>query len=210
MAVRGAGSAQAETAARVREQIVEAAQARYAHYGFNKTSLAEIARDCGMSTTSLYRYFDSKDAIGAEIVARFLARVEERLWQIADEEDMTCTQQLEAMVLARLEMILGQIESSPRLRELTDYICAKEVVLIGQHIDKTREAFARVIARGARAGEFEVEDSATAGEAVVTATVNFYHPVLVSECADGDLEGMARKVLALLIKGLKRSGGERR
>jgi AcrR family transcriptional regulator len=210
MAVRGAGSTQADTAAQVREQIIEAAEARYAHYGFNKTSLAEMARDCGMSTTNLYRYFDSKDAIGAEIVSRFLARVEKRLCEIADEQDTTSAGRLEAMVLARLEMILGQIESSPHLRELIDYICAKEAVLIAQHIERTREAFARVIARGTKTGEFEVEDPATAAEAVVTATVNFYHPVLVSECADTDLEGSARKVLALLINGLKRSGGGRR
>ncbi len=43
----------------VRERIVEAANARFSHYGFNKTTLAEIAGDCSMSTTNLYRYFEA-------------------------------------------------------------------------------------------------------------------------------------------------------
>ena len=41
-------------------RILEAAEKRFKHYGYAKTSMAEIAADLGMSPGNLYRYFPSK------------------------------------------------------------------------------------------------------------------------------------------------------
>ena len=47
----------------VRSQIIEAANARFKHYGYGKTTMAEIAADSGMSAANLYRYFKNKQEI---------------------------------------------------------------------------------------------------------------------------------------------------
>ncbi len=111
------------------------------------------------------------------------------------------------MVLARLGMMAGQIQSSPHLRELSDYVHAKETALLDAHLDRTRETFSRVIARGAERGEFRVDDALAAAKACVAATKAFYHPTLVCDCLGTDLEGSAREVLSLLVNGLKGPGG---
>ena len=54
--------AQAHLDAR-RQQIVEAARARFAAYGFARTSMADIVSESGLSTGAIYRYFASKDEI---------------------------------------------------------------------------------------------------------------------------------------------------
>jgi AcrR family transcriptional regulator len=54
-----------------REQILHAAMERIMHYGYAKTTMAEIARDCGMSAGNIYRFFASKIDI-AEAMARKL------------------------------------------------------------------------------------------------------------------------------------------
>ncbi|MBT3172542.1 MAG: helix-turn-helix transcriptional regulator, partial [Rhodospirillaceae bacterium] len=46
-------------------QILQAATERFRHYGYRKTTMAEVARDCSMSAGNLYRYFESKSDIGA-------------------------------------------------------------------------------------------------------------------------------------------------
>jgi AcrR family transcriptional regulator len=46
-----------------RQQILEAARARFASHGFARTSLADIVAESGLSTGSIYRYFTSKDEI---------------------------------------------------------------------------------------------------------------------------------------------------
>ena len=56
--------------ARTREAILRAAIVRFARDGFRATSVADIARDAGVSGTLAYAYFPSKEAL-------FLAAVDE-------------------------------------------------------------------------------------------------------------------------------------
>lgn len=57
------------------EHIVEAAIKRFSHFGINKTTLAEIADDIGISKPSLFYYFHDKssllDAVGQKIINEF-------------------------------------------------------------------------------------------------------------------------------------------
>ena len=52
----------------VRCQIVEAAKKRFSHFGYAKTTMAEVATDCAMSPGNLYRFFPGKLDI-AEFIA---------------------------------------------------------------------------------------------------------------------------------------------
>lgn len=47
----------------VREQILSAALRIFSQYGFLKTRMSDIARETGVSTSNLYRYYASKDEI---------------------------------------------------------------------------------------------------------------------------------------------------
>jgi AcrR family transcriptional regulator len=46
-----------------RQQIVDAARARFTSHGFAGTSMADIVAESGLSTGAIYRYFTSKDEI---------------------------------------------------------------------------------------------------------------------------------------------------
>lgn len=50
-----------------RQQIVDAARARFASHGFARTSMADLVEASGLSTGAIYRYFSSKDEIVAAI-----------------------------------------------------------------------------------------------------------------------------------------------
>src|SRR6201999_2183477 len=52
----------------IREQIVSAAKKRFSHFGYAKTTMAEVATDCAMSPGNLYRLFPGKLDI-AEAIA---------------------------------------------------------------------------------------------------------------------------------------------
>ena len=54
----------------IREKIMQAARARFAHYGYPKTTIADVAADCAMSPGNLYRFFKGKIDIAAEIARR--------------------------------------------------------------------------------------------------------------------------------------------
>jgi TetR/AcrR family transcriptional regulator, transcriptional repressor of aconitase len=46
-----------------RQQIVDAARARFASHGFARTSMVDIVTESGLSNGAIYRYFTSKDEI---------------------------------------------------------------------------------------------------------------------------------------------------
>lgn len=53
--------------ARQREAIVAAATARIASGGYNNARMSEVAADAGIATGTLYRYFDSKAQLFAQV-----------------------------------------------------------------------------------------------------------------------------------------------
>ena len=50
-----------------RDQIVAAAREHFRHYGYNKTTVADLAKAIGLSTAYIYKFFDSKKAIGEAV-----------------------------------------------------------------------------------------------------------------------------------------------
>ena len=55
-----------------RQQIIDAARARFARDGFARTSMPDIVAESGLSTGAIYRYFKSKDEIVAAVCAQSL------------------------------------------------------------------------------------------------------------------------------------------
>src|SRR5215212_5221363 len=56
----------------VREQIVAAAGEHFSHYGYEKTTVSDLAKSIGFSKAYIYKFFDSKQAIGEAICAKTL------------------------------------------------------------------------------------------------------------------------------------------
>ncbi|GAB3569353.1 TetR/AcrR family transcriptional regulator [Amycolatopsis endophytica] len=50
-----------------RQQVIDAARARFAAHGFARTSMTDIVEASGLSVGAIYRYFKSKDEIVAAI-----------------------------------------------------------------------------------------------------------------------------------------------
>ena len=65
------------------ELIIEAALRRFAHFGFNKTTFSEIAKDMGISQQSMYYYFSDKKSliikVAANVMASLIAAMQERV-----------------------------------------------------------------------------------------------------------------------------------
>jgi AcrR family transcriptional regulator len=128
------------------EVIIKAAQARFGIYGFDKTSMREIAEDVNMSKGSLYYYFPDKENLYKVVIekeqAEFLQRLEEDLKNIPDPGEC-----LKKYTLARLSYFktllnLSRIRSES-LNELKPLIAAtfenfreKEKMLVMQILEK--------------------------------------------------------------------------
>lgn len=84
------------------DRIVEIAQARFDHFGYNKTTMEEISRDAGVSKKTIYEYFPSKDALFSYIMDKVALGIKQSLLrEIASEPD--AARKLEKLLTLVLE-----------------------------------------------------------------------------------------------------------
>lgn len=66
-----------------RRRILSAARTRFEIFGYRRAAVADIARDAGLATGTLYRYFDNKEkllvAVIREVMAGWLVRAKSLL-----------------------------------------------------------------------------------------------------------------------------------
>lgn len=59
----------------VRDQVVDAATEHFGLYGYEKTTVSDLAKAIGFSKAYIYKFFDSKQAIGEVICSNRLAMI---------------------------------------------------------------------------------------------------------------------------------------
>ena len=93
------------TAEEIKSLILEKAIDLFVRYGFGKTTMVEIAKDCGMSAGNLYRYFESKFDIGVGVAQIYISKAEQILKDVLQRPGLKPAQRLEAFVLEKLKFM---------------------------------------------------------------------------------------------------------
>jgi AcrR family transcriptional regulator len=65
-----------------RDQILRAAAKVFATEGFDRASMTQLARECGISKANIYHYYDGKDAILFDILDTYLKELRDRIVNI--------------------------------------------------------------------------------------------------------------------------------
>jgi TetR/AcrR family transcriptional regulator, mexJK operon transcriptional repressor len=138
-----------------RERILEAAFARFAHYGFRRTSMEDIAAEAAISRASLYSQFQNKEEIfrglSAGLHAEALAGAEAALagtGSLADRLQAAA----EAKSLRFLEIGYGS-EHGRELLDESSRLCGD---LASQTGAKFRDLLARALRRASQEGEIDL------------------------------------------------------
>ncbi len=71
------------TETNVRERILVTAERLYREIGYQKTTVADIAKSLHMSPANVYRFFNSKKSITAGVARRLMGEVEHASQAIA-------------------------------------------------------------------------------------------------------------------------------
>lgn len=193
-------SAEAEIAAR----ILEAARIRFERYGFNKTTMAEIARDCGMSAGNIYRYFKNKGEIAAVGASCWLTAAEARLAAIAGQTGEDPIARLRRLLKAHLALVAELVSSHSHLDELVDHVCETRPDLLAGHIHAVRAEIAKVLEAGMASGQLAPGRSMDLAAAIQSATSRFTHHSFVRSADLPELERDLDRVVDLLLTGLRR------
>ena len=192
---------------KTRALILTAAERHFKHFGYGKTTISEIAKDCAMSHANVYRFFRNKADLADAVAERWLGKIIDVGLKVSNQPG-TAKERLVDLVFELHRMKKRELLRTSRVHEILTLAARDGRPCIEAHEEKIAGLFAAIVAYGNDTKEFACADPASAGVALHAATLKFCHPLLVEQYRDQDLEAQIRVVTGLIIEGL--SDGSRR
>ena len=185
-----------------RDRILQAAVNRIKHYGYNKTTMAEIAADCDMSPGNIYRFFEAKIDIAEAMARKHYAEEQAELAAIARKKDWPADKRLREIFFKRLRDSYYLLEQDAKIMEIAEVLHRERPLFANEQMALERVFLAAVLEEGEAAGLFAPGDHAFNAEMLQSATMKFAVPQLFSKLTLPKLERELDGVLDLLLGGL--------
>jgi TetR/AcrR family transcriptional regulator, cholesterol catabolism regulator len=167
-------TAAASTRARIRTE----AAALFSAQGFNGTSMSELATAVGITKSSLYHHFPSKQALLSEIIEQTVSRVTPLVQRVADMDLPVRERLARAVTLHTIEAIRDR-EAIACFIEEGRYLSPDFMALHVANRDRYEQMFQRIFSAGIESGEFIRQDVGIAVKAILgmcNSVVRWYRP----------------------------------
>lgn len=164
-----------------RQSIVDTAERFFRDIGYQKTTVADIAKSLRMSPANVYRFFDSKKSINEAVLARFKGELEESL-SVIIAEPRPAGARLRDMLLTSHRINQARFADQQRMQEMVCAAMEESWDAILGHIERFDALLGRVVAEGVATGEFRAIDPVAATQCIRTAMMRFQHPLLMAQC----------------------------
>ena len=165
-----------------RERILVVAERLFRQIGYQKTTVADIAKELRMSPANVYRFFDSKKAIHEGVARGLMGEVETRRsgsWPGPVRRPPRLRELLTTIHRMNTERYVGDF----KLHEMVAIAMEEDWDVCVAHMECITRVIGEVIAQGAASGEFEAPDLQLASLCACTAMMRFFHPQMIAQCA---------------------------
>jgi AcrR family transcriptional regulator len=166
-----------------RERILVEAERLFREIGYQKTTVADIAKTLRMSPANVYRFFDSKKAIHEGVARGLMGGVEDAAQAIATRPGSAASR-LREMMTAIHRMNCERYVGDSKLHDMVEVAMEESWEVCVAHMERITQAIGSVIAQGAASGEFEAPDVPLAAMCACTAMMRFFHPQMIAQCAN--------------------------
>jgi AcrR family transcriptional regulator len=167
----------------VRARILTTAERLFREIGYQKTTVADIARELRMSPANVYRFFDSKKSINAGVAKRLMGEVEDASRKIASGK-VGATERLRRLLSTVHRMNSDRYVADAKLHDMVAVAMEEDWDVCRMHMETIIGTIGTVIADGVASGEFRVADVNVAANCTCAAMARFFHPQLIADCAD--------------------------
>lgn len=185
----------------IREQIVLAANDYFARFGYDKTTVSDLAREIGFSKAYIYKFFDSKQAIGEVICGDLLGKIVAGA-TAAIGERKSAADKLRALFKG---LIAGSVEMFFVDRKLYDLTTASVLEGWGSKLSyqaAMNDMLREIIMEGRASGEFERKTPIDeTNRAILQAMQPFINPLMLQHNLDL-LPDAPEEVVRLILRSL--------
>jgi AcrR family transcriptional regulator len=138
----------------VRNQIVTAATEHFSRYGYEKTTVSDLAKAIGFSKAYIYKFFESKQAIGEAICANCLGEIEAAVKAAVAETDQP-PDKLRRMFKAIIEASLRLFFQDRKLYEIAASAATEHWQSVLAYEARIQKLLRDVLQEGRQSGDFE-------------------------------------------------------
>jgi AcrR family transcriptional regulator len=185
----------------IRDQIIAAANDCFRHYGYAKTTVSDLAKAIGFSKAYIYKFFDSKQAIGEAIVNECLAKIAHRAKTDA-AACKTATEKLRRFLRSMVDGTVALLASDERVFELASVATAERWSACQIYTDRLTETLRAIILLGRQGGEFErktpIDETC---RVILQAMQPFSNPMMLHYNIDLAPEA-SNEVISLILRSL--------
>lgn len=139
----------------IRNQIVAAANQHFSQYGYSKTTVSDLAKAIGFSKAYIYKFFDSKQAIGEAICGNCLAEIIAAVEQAINVEDISPTERFRRLVKTLIATGVNLFFSDRKLYDIAAFAASENWPCAQQYDALVRGFVVQIVREGREIGEFE-------------------------------------------------------
>jgi len=166
-----------------RERILVVAERLFRQIGYQKTTVADIAKELRMSPANVYRFFESKKAIHEGVARALMGEVEGEAQRIA-RADGPAAARLREMMKTIHRMNRERYVGDSKLHEMVAIAMEEDWDVCVAHIEGVTGIIGEVIAQGVASGEFEAPDLTLAALCTCTGMIRFFHPQMIAQAVN--------------------------
>ncbi|NNU16156.1 TetR family transcriptional regulator [Parvularcula sp. ZS-1/3] len=168
------------TEAETRTLILDEADRLFTEIGYDKTTIADIARACGFSSANVHRVLGTKGVINRAIAERKLAGKIEHLREAVEAVE-GAPMRLRALYATVKQINQETFIEHKRVHQMVAAAIDERWEEVQRYRSRLKALSREIIAYGVERGEFNVPDVDKAASAVHSSGVRFCHPLLCAE-----------------------------
>jgi AcrR family transcriptional regulator len=187
---------------RTRLKLLEEAESLFSQYRYAKTTVADLSRAIGVSPAYVYRFFDSKQAIGEAVVAKTLGHISSSLFAI-ESETVSASERLRRIYRMMVVQGFDLYFSERKLHDIVVAAIDGHWGSVQGYLDTLDALVRRIIVAGRESGEFERKTPIDDLCAAISCTLRpFGHPILLEQSNRPSLQADAEQVASLVLRSL--------
>ncbi|RTL46391.1 MAG: TetR/AcrR family transcriptional regulator [Burkholderiales bacterium] len=185
----------------VRTQIVLAATKHFTQYGYEKTTVAELAQAIGFSKSYIYKFFESKQAVGEVICFNRLQEIRDTVAALLQEASSP-SDKLRRLFRGYMEAGSQLFFQERKLYEIAATAAAAPWPSMKAHEQQVRSLVTDILREGRERGEFERKTPLDeAAEAIYLALRPYINPLQLQYNLD-NIDQSATLLCGLALRSL--------
>ncbi|MBC3372520.1 TetR/AcrR family transcriptional regulator [Pseudomonas sp. SWRI92] len=139
----------------IRDQIVAAANEHFSQYGYGKTTVSDLAKAIGFSKAYIYKFFDSKQAIGEAICANCLSTIVAAVEKAINEEGLSATERFRRLVKTVVATGVDLFFNDRKLYDIAAFSASEHWPSSQVYNAQIKSFVLQIVREGRELGEFE-------------------------------------------------------